>query len=577
MRHRSLLIVTPLLALLAPIVHTLGEFGISVTNGAVLVFLIGPVGLALVLGTIAAVLYDPNDRSWWRPLAVNAVLTVVVALTMDVAFGGQRLIAAALPFTTGLPDLPRRLARLTIVLGVATAWLAAVHALRRHFVSIAFTFALVLFVTATTAASVTWRGLHARAGRATNASTQPVVIYLIFDGMLGVEGIDRRSPGGDALYAAMRRTLDGRGFRAYGKAFSRHSYTEKSLANVMNFVVDDDSADRPAFYSASDSRVLEANALFDSFNARGQQIHVYQTPHLDFCDGPQVASCLTLPSFNPVSAYMDDAVEKDASVAAFFKTLYAHSYLLYFYADWMQQVSPVPFHGVAVPHLDVYAFVHWFDRIVDDIRQAQRGDVFFAHILTPHAPHLLDAACKPQRRWTTPYSLEVHGTQPQVERNRLREQHDGWYNEQASCVIARLGTLLDAVDHVPALRDATIVIHGDHGSRVSSTRYWEGMSGEDLVANYSTLFAIRGPGVATGYDLRLRSVQQLARETFGRTPQGAGDAASSVIIESPEGSPPLEASMPDFSNGRPTVTWTFSPPDATGPSGRVAMAQAAHP
>ena len=65
------------------------------------------------------------------------------------------------------------------------------------------------------------------------------------------------------------------------------------------------------------------------------------------------------------------------------------------------------------------------------------------------------------------------------------------------------------------LDDATIVINGDHGSRISESLYVDYMNDDDLVANYASLFAVRAPGVAARIDNRFASIQDLFAKFMG--------------------------------------------------------------
>jgi hypothetical protein len=63
---------------------------------------------------------------------------------------------------------------------------------------------------------------------------------------------------------------------------------------------------------------------------------------------------------------------------------------------------------------------------------------------------------------------------------------------------------------VKALDRATIVIHGDHGARIDPPR--ESLADapdEYLLDHLATLFAVREPQSAPGYDLEVTSLQEL--------------------------------------------------------------------
>jgi len=83
------------------------------------------------------------------------------------------------------------------------------------------------------------------------------------------------------------------------------------------------------------------------------------------------------------------------------------------------------------------------------------------------------------------------------------------YFKQAGCVYKKLDALLSAMGVNPVLRNATVVLMGDHGSRKSAGPSFESLDKQDYIDNHSTLFSIKAPGVSPGYDGRKISVQQL--------------------------------------------------------------------
>jgi hypothetical protein len=85
------------------------------------------------------------------------------------------------------------------------------------------------------------------------------------------------------------------------------------------------------------------------------------------------------------------------------------------------------------------------------------------HFLLPHYPYVLDENCRvkpPEQvrvpRWVTPY---IGATFDQATAERA-------YWEQAACAHDRLMAIIDAILSSPDGKDAVIVVHGDHGSRL---------------------------------------------------------------------------------------------------------------
>ncbi len=103
-----------------------------------------------------------------------------------------------------------------------------------------------------------------------------------------------------------------------------------------------------------------------------------------------------------------------------------------------------------------------------------------------------------------------------------REKRYTSYFDQVRCAHHKLSILLAAMEDAGVLADATIIVHGDHGSRIALHKPNIGspalLSDTDIVDNYSTLFAVRMPGGAPGYDRPLRSIQSLFAELLLERP-----------------------------------------------------------
>ena len=69
--------------------------------------------------------------------------------------------------------------------------------------------------------------------------------------------------------------------------------------------------------------------------------------------------------------------------------------------------------------------------------------------------------------------------------------------EQLNCLHSKLDELLADIRTLPNLDAATVIIHGDHGSRVTlytpSEETFGHFTSDDLMDTYSTLFAVLKP------------------------------------------------------------------------------------
>ncbi len=134
------------------------------------------------------------------------------------------------------------------------------------------------------------------------------------------------------------------------------------------------------------------------------------------------------------------------------------------------------------------------------IGSLDRGTYVFTHFLLPHAPYILDAECKfkPVSEWMPAI---VAAKQEGAESQNLRYRR---YQEQCLCLGERMRSLFLALQANPKLRDAIILVHGDHGTRIRFAdreipgSYSKGSMDAD---NLNTFFAVRDPSGNFSFDL----------------------------------------------------------------------------
>ena len=84
------------------------------------------------------------------------------------------------------------------------------------------------------------------------------------------------------------------------------------------------------------------------------------------------------------------------------------------------------------------------------------------------------------------------------------------YKKQIQCTHTLIDKILDKLDSNDQAQDSTVVIHGDHGSRIPWKRDGTvSFSTEEYIQWYSTFFSIRYPDVVPGYDRRPFSLDEL--------------------------------------------------------------------
>ena len=158
--------------------------------------------------------------------------------------------------------------------------------------------------------------------------------------------------------------------------------------------------------------------------------------------------------------------------------------------DWLESRMPQ-----AAPAIQT------LEQVTEHVRRAASGEVFFVHVLLPHYPYVMNSGCglKSPANWLNRRTID-----PMTSRQSA-------YYEQLSCVLKVLKPIFDA-----AGTTAAVIVHGDHGSRLTTVDPRADTLGRfgaaDMIAGFSTLFAVRAPQVAAGYDRRPLPIGVLLRE-----------------------------------------------------------------
>jgi arylsulfatase A-like enzyme len=118
-------------------------------------------------------------------------------------------------------------------------------------------------------------------------------------------------------------------------------------------------------------------------------------------------------------------------------------------------------------------------------------------------------------------------------------------------VLKKLDGLLVQLDRRGLLDDATIIINGDHGSRIplhfpSGTTLAAGvLEDADYRDTFSTLFAIKAPEVSPGYDAAPAPLVGLLNQHLAGEPLHAESSCGVFLLEE-DGKGTLTAVEPKF-------------------------------
>jgi hypothetical protein len=516
--ERAAVWLAPPAALLAPFIVLVTYHEYDRSAPEVLLVCAGLTALGLLAACVARV-------STW---ALVPVMATLVAFQIDIQLGlvGHRIVIFLWIGCLAISFLLRRRAAELVaatalaILASALVWPASVRAPRQPFVPVEMP---------------------------GHDAGLPPFVHLIVDEHIGIEGIPADLPGGPALREELRTFYAERGFALAGGAYSQYFDTTNSVPNLLNYA--SESRDR-AFFSES-RQVLERNAHFAALTARGYAIRVYGSSYLDLCAArdARISACIhhrstdlgairTLPSSSLQKAgflWMGllDRSTAVAEIESRYRALRARRFA--WWPAWPQEprVGPLPVAPV-------------IEQLRRDLASDARGTAFVAHLLHPHFPYVYDASCavRPDpASWLHYTSGDVEA--PRRNSEASRAERYARYFEQVRCLNRRLAEIFDtAGSHA----DATIVVHGDHGSRILEFAPYAGtadrMSPRDFRDAFSTLFAVRRPGAKAAYDATPAALQNLLADVMGRPRVVVGEPLAYAAGEPGEALIPLELPAP---------------------------------
>lgn len=255
--------------------------------------------------------------------------------------------------------------------------------------------------------------------------------------------------------------------------------------------------------------VLQKSAYFRGLAARGYVLDVYQTDYLDLCrtGDATVERCLTYPG-NSARYIVDMTLPiraKAIALGLYFLHHASHSFARARGVYLSALASRAPASALQWLAWDGRVFLsssRLLKYVEADAESGVRGRVFLIHAMDPHAPYNRAANCR-----TVPQLAEwLRADDPflaanaNTEAGRMHRYRRYWM--QFTCLAKELDEFLTWVSALPGARDAVVVIHGDHGSRIGVRRQQMRVSQEftasDVADYYSTLFAVKAPALSAG-------------------------------------------------------------------------------
>ena len=140
---------------------------------------------------------------------------------------------------------------------------------------------------------------HEGAGPARAPSDLPLIVHLVLDEHIGLEGLpDDLTP--RSFKEETRSFFVDRKFRLFGAAHSEYPWTEQSLSHLLNLTSGKYVSDLLTQPTKRRTYRLTRNAYFQRLEQQGYAVRVHQTGFLDVCAGripPSACHCTATPRY----------------------------------------------------------------------------------------------------------------------------------------------------------------------------------------------------------------------------------------------------------------------------------------
>jgi hypothetical protein len=318
---------------------------------------------------------------------------------------------------------------------------------------------------------------------------RPAIVHLVFDSYLGLDGMAL----GPAVYRDLRAEqlafFTGEGFQLYPHAYTRHTRTLNSLPNLFSY-----GEAPPAIHAINPQySVPEELPYFIDLDTLGYRTSALLPRYFDLCVNQKLTRCRNFDSSALTSILGTELSVVDRAKVFGFTLLQLTNlpnqlalFIQVAANDYLKTEGQWPFNRSKLYPLES---LRQLDRFTEELGTLRPGEARVVHLLLPHSPYELNANCtvKPENAW-----LNEHGPGSEARREAA-------YADQVRCLQRRIARMLEVLNRTRAGREAIVLIHGDHGSRIAPQQPFlerPELNDRQLLMSYLTFFAIRVPGEA---------------------------------------------------------------------------------
>lgn len=363
------------------------------------------------------------------------------------------------------------------------------------------------------------------------ATDRPAILHLILDEHIGLTGLEELGTNGNEMARELRQSYLAAGFAVYGGAYSQHLRTVNALPHIFNF-----GGGKARAASTHGVRVGSTEYL-RSLAQAGYRLNVWQADFADFCSDNPVTVCTTYDSssMRPTLPLPLKPSERAAIILAKFVQLSQIAAMAN--SGWNSVAFRLRQSGLDVPRFQfkdngrssTVASLAVLELATRSLASAKPGEAYVLHMLLPHYPYVVGRDCK-FRPWDEWKSRKLNA--PLAVRQRA-------YIEQLRCTTTKVLTSIEAFRSSTGGKNGIVILHGDHGSRITdidpSAENVGRFSDADLVAGFSTFFAVHAPQIAPVFHSGPQPVAMLLKDLstsgFSATPRTDSARVGTVFLD----------------------------------------------
>jgi hypothetical protein len=373
-------------------------------------------------------------------------------------------------------------------------------------------------------------------------STKPAIVHIIFDEHIGLSGLPQ-TPQGQETARTLQVAYRAHGFTTYERAYSRHFHTINAVPDILNF------GRRLGLSGDLAGGITGPTDYLAGLREEGYALTIYQSSFLDLCSGADEKLCVTydrgnLQPASEVGLSSSDRLQLLMATylgASRMLTIGLEYYRTGNFGEWAKD-RPMPQGFKMLRDSWSIAGLRAMERVVDDLRQARPGNAYFIHAMLPHYPYVAtrDCAVKPVSQW-----------RPRKDERTLAERQEAYY-DQLHCSMRYIDRIIAQLNASPAGGNVIIIVHGDHGSRIVDVDPVAAQRGkiekDEMIASYSTLFAVRLPGQQprnhAGFASAPAILHALAQNDFKTAPEPPGETRPTVVLDDMTWKPTRPMALP---------------------------------